>query len=215
MRKVSNSDNIRKRPQNRKQVFLLFIGCFWEHRRRDSLCPLGLRLKDTIGNRPSKTEGGRRALRMICYWRSVSFLFFPDPPRRSSPPRGRILLGDQIQKIWWSIILKTNLQGKDFAEKNLREICYSHIRNSLKNFIGQRRISRSGENDEKTLYGQRKNEIWPKQGKEGIHRQLWRVTEYYMFMCQQFRIIELSWPTFAPLYQNKNCKGGLPWLCNG
>lgn len=152
---------------------------------------------------------------MRCYWRSVSFLFFPDPPRVFSPRRGRILLGEQIQKIWWNIILKTNLQGKDFAEKSLREICYSHIRNSLKNFIGQRGISRSGENDEKTLYGQRKNEIWPKQGKEGIHRQLWCVTEYYVFMCQQFRILELSWPTFAPLYQNNICKGGLPWLCNG
>lgn len=56
MRKVRNSDHIRKWQQNRKQVFLLFIGCFWEHKGRDSLCPLGLRLKDTIGNRPNKSE---------------------------------------------------------------------------------------------------------------------------------------------------------------
>ena len=51
---------------------------------------------------------------------------------------------------------------------------------------------------------QRKKEIWLKPGEEGTHRELGCLREYFMFICQQFRIIGLWWPTFTPLYQN--CK---------
>ena len=65
-------------------------------------------------------------------------------------------------------------------------------------------MSRSGENDKQILSRQRKKEIWPKQGKERTHRELGCLTDCFMFICQQFRIIALWWPTFTPLYQN--CK---------
>lgn len=72
---------------------------------------------------------------------------------RSFFSKGKILQGDWITKIWWNIILKTNLPKKDFAEKSLREICFSHIRNSLRIFIGWRAISRPGENEKKIYIG--------------------------------------------------------------
>lgn len=109
-------------------------------------------------------------------------------------------------KIWWNMILKTNLQERDCAEESLREIHFSPLRNSLRKFIWRSGLSRPEENEEKTIYGQGKSEIGPKQGKEVTRKKVWCITEYCKFICQQFRIIQLPWSTFSLLHQNKNCE---------
>lgn len=44
--------------------------------------------------------------------------------------------------------LKTNLGGRDFVERKLKEIRFSHVKHSLRKLIGKKRISRLKENKE-------------------------------------------------------------------
>lgn len=51
--------------------------------------------------------------------------------------------------------LKTNLGGRDFVERKLKEILFSHVKHSLRKLIGKKRISRLKENKEWINMGKR------------------------------------------------------------
>lgn len=59
-----------------------------------------------------------------------------------SPPIERSLLGYETPKIGGCILVETNLQKVDYAEKSQREICFAHFRDSLGNFIGRGEVVR-------------------------------------------------------------------------
>lgn len=51
--------------------------------------------------------------------------------------------------------LKTNLGGRDFVERKLKEIQFSRVKHSLRKLIGKKRISRLKENKEWINMGKR------------------------------------------------------------